>query len=79
LISIWRNLTGPSIEAILVSKRDSGDFHGIPVFELGEKLPAVVQAIVPSSYLYEAKMRRAAKAAYPTIPWVFFWHPDLRG
>lgn len=76
LISLWRYLSGPSIEAILVSKRDAEEFHGIPVFELGEKLPAEVQAIVPSSYRYEAEMKRAAKAAYPEIPWVFLWNPE---
>jgi SAM-dependent methyltransferase len=76
LVSFLRRLSGPSIEALIVSKRDAEEFHGIPAFELGEKLPAGVQAIVPSSHRYETEMKLAAKEAYPAIPWVFLWNPD---
>ncbi len=68
--------SGPSIEAIIVSNRHAEEFHGIPVFELGEKLPTGVQAIVPSSNRYEADMKSAANEAYPDIPWVFLWNSD---
>jgi 2-polyprenyl-3-methyl-5-hydroxy-6-metoxy-1,4-benzoquinol methylase len=77
LIPLWKSFSGPSIKAIVVSTRDVEEFHGIPVFELGAKLPVGVQAIVPSSHSYEAKMRLAAKDAYPEIPWVFLWAPDI--
>jgi hypothetical protein len=75
LAQLWEEFAGPAIVAVIVSRRDLVEFRGVPVCEAGEKLPAGVQAIVPSSHRDEAAMRRTAKELYPELPWVFLWDP----